>query len=194
MWNNLFLRIQTLRTLANCHRHTTGTHPSVTPILSPDYSLRNVFFQPVSAAYIGTLCDKIKNNESCGQEKKLCHTMHWSQLRSCLINFTRIFNQFVFFKQFKVLAWAFTVTAQAKQSYWATTWPAEWKVSNIAPVLKQDFVSSVSCTDRLASSLPYHALISVKVMFDKLYEDFQPICFLQTIQGSCVSIHGDCSS
>ena len=56
-----------------------------------------------------------------------------------------------------------------------STWPTEWKLSHVTPVFKKGDATSVS-NFRPASVLSIIPKILEKVMFDELYDVFQPLC------------------
>ena len=55
-----------------------------------------------------------------------------------------------------------------------STWPKEWKLSHVTPVFKKDDTTSVS-NYRSCSVLSIIPKIVEKVMFDQLYDVFQPL-------------------
>ena len=63
-----------------------------------------------------------------------------------------------------------------------STWPAEWKLSHVTTVFKKDNATSVS-NYRPTSVLSVIPKILEKVMFDQLYDAFQPL-FSSYISGS----------
>ena len=55
-----------------------------------------------------------------------------------------------------------------------STWPTEWKLSHVTPIFKKDDTTSVS-NYRSFSVLSIIPKIVEKVMFDQLYDVFQPL-------------------
>ena len=55
-----------------------------------------------------------------------------------------------------------------------STWPTEWKLSHVTPVFKKDDTTSVS-NYRSFSVLSIIPKMVEKVMFDQLYDIFQPL-------------------
>ena len=55
-----------------------------------------------------------------------------------------------------------------------STWPTTWKLSHVTPVFKKDDTTSVS-NYRSCSVLSIIPKIVEKVMFDQLYDVFQPL-------------------
>ncbi|KAL9962094.1 hypothetical protein ACROYT_G031165 [Oculina patagonica] len=125
------------------------THLNVTSVLSRDFSL-DFSFQPVSAVYIGTLLGKVKSNKSSGPDNIMPNILKLSA-PSLGLPLTKLLN--------------LCITT--------STWPTEWKLSNVTPVFKNDYASLVS-NYRPISILSAIPKILEKVIFDQLYNAFQP--------------------
>ena len=122
----------------------------MTSILANDVHL-NFSFHSISAAYIESLLGKIKSNKSCGPD-----------------NITP--------KIFKLSAPALAVPMTNLLNHCIATsgWPNEWKLSNVTPVFKKGDALLVS-NYRPISILTAIPKIMEKVMFDQLYDAFQPV-------------------
>ena len=126
------------------------THPSVSSITSRDFK-PNFSFQPVRVLYIETLLGEIKCNKSCGPDNIMPKILKFSA-PSIAVHLTKLLNLRIS----------------------TSTWPTEWKLSHVTPVFKKDDTTSVS-NYRSCSVLSIMPKIVEKVMFDQLYDVFQPL-------------------
>ena len=124
-------------------------HPGVTSISSCNFNL-GFSFQPVSTEYIGKLLTGLKTNKSCGPDNispSLILKLSASTIKGPL---TKLLNY----------------------SLTNSTWPQEWKLSNVTPVYKKDDSSLVE-NYRPISILSSIPKILEKVMYDQLYDTFK---------------------
>ena len=126
------------------------THSSVSSITSREFKL-NVSFQPVRVSYIQTLLGEIKCNKSCGPDNIMPKILKFSA-PSIAVHLTKLLNLCIR----------------------TSKWPTEWRLSHMTPVFKKDIATSVS-NYRPISVLSIIPKILEKVMFDQLYDVFQPL-------------------
>ena len=143
---------------------TSASHLSVSSILAKDFHL-NFSFHSISPAYIEFLLGKIKCNKSCGPDNITPKILKLST-PALAVPLTNLLNHCI-----------------------ATSrWPNEWKLSNVTPVFKKGDALLVS-NYRPISILLAIPKIMEKVMFDQLYDAFQPVYSLLICLGSCVVTH-----
>ena len=111
----------------------------------------NFSFQPVRVLYIETLLGEIKCNKSCGADNIMPKILKLSA-PSIAVHLTKLLNLCIS----------------------TSTWPTEWKLSHVTPVFKKDDTTSVS-NYRSFSVLSIIPKMVEKVMFDQLYDIFQPL-------------------
>ena len=111
----------------------------------------NFSFQPVRVLYIETLLGEIKCNKSCGPDNIMPKILKFSA-PSIAVHLTKLLNLCIS----------------------TSTWPTEWKLSHVTPVFKKDDTTSVS-NYRSFSVLSIIPKMVEKVMFDQLYDIFQPL-------------------
>ena len=127
-----------------------SSHLSVSSILAKDFHL-NFSFHSISPAYIESLLGKIKCNKSCGPDNITPKILKLST-PALAVPLTNLLNHCI-----------------------ATSrWPNEWKLSNVTPVFKKGDALLVS-NYRPISILSAIPKIMEKVMFDQLYDAFQPV-------------------
>ncbi|KAL9950201.1 hypothetical protein ACROYT_G042672 [Oculina patagonica] len=95
-------------------------HSSVSSILANDFNL-DFSFSTVSSSYIETLLGKIKSNKSCGPDNIMPKILKLSA-PSLASPLSKLLNHCIR----------------------TSTWPAQWKLSNVTPVFKKDDASLVS--------------------------------------------------
>ena len=125
------------------------TYPNVSSIMSRDFK-PNFSFQTARVSYIETLLGEIKSNKSCGPDKIMPKILKFSA-PSIAVHLTKLLN--------------FCIST--------STWPTEWKLSNVTPVFNKDDTISVS-NYRSISVLSIIPKIVEKVMFDQFYDVFEP--------------------
>ena len=139
-----------------------SSHLSVSSILAKDLHL-NFSFHSISPAYIESLLCKIKCNKSFGPDN--ITPKIWKLSTPALaVPLTNLLNHCI-----------------------ATSrWPNEWKLRNVTPVFKKGDALLVS-NYRPISILSAIPKIMERVMFDQLYDAFQPV-FSPNMSGF---LHGD---
>ena len=101
--------------------------------------------------YIETPLGEIKCNKSCGPDNIMPKILKFSA-PSIAVHLTKLLNLCIS----------------------TPTWPTEWKLEHVTPIFKKDDATSES-NYRPISVLSIIPKILEKVMFDQLYDVFQPL-------------------
>jgi hypothetical protein len=126
-------------------------HPSVVTITNQPLELLNFSFEPVSLEYVAKLLLDLDEKKSCGPDGFTPKILKLSA-PAIAISLTKLFN--------------YCITT--------STWPEDWKLSNVSPVHKKDDVTDKR-NYRPISVLSAIAKVFEKIKYEQLYTKFSTI-------------------